>query len=29
VHDMRGLAEFGELVFGGARGRTRAAAVRR
>jgi anion-transporting ArsA/GET3 family ATPase len=29
VHDLRGLAEFGELVFGGARGRTRAAAVRR
>jgi anion-transporting ArsA/GET3 family ATPase len=29
VHDLRGLAEFGELVFGGARGRTRAAAVGR
>jgi anion-transporting ArsA/GET3 family ATPase len=29
VHDLRGLAEFGELLFSGARGRARAAAVRR
>jgi anion-transporting ArsA/GET3 family ATPase len=29
VHDLRGLAEFGELLFGGARARSRAAAVRR
>jgi len=29
VHDLRGLAEFGDLVFSGSRARTRAGAVRR